>query len=191
MAEEQKPVTFQFKGLHWYFIYMPIVITPCEIFLLVGAIHDGSLTLWFFFLFGFLLFYVIGSYLSVRSASDIVVDDKSISRRFAGRIIQALSWDNVQEVTVVRAPSKDYPNRIGVNFMPKVVPRRSFTRTGRIVFATDPLRTGTLSGLINIINQRIAEHDIKVAWWVNGIKTYTDHVEWPLPDMKAKRSQTW
>lgn len=191
MNTDQQSMVFQFKGLRFRLLYVLVVITPFEVGFLVGAIHENSLSLWFFFLFGILLFYVIIPYLFIRADSDLVVEGRCISRRFAGRTIQSLSWDNIDEITVVRAPTKDYPNRIGINFMPKVVPRRSFTRTGRIVFATDPLRTGTLSGLINIINQRIAEHDIKVAWWVNGIKTYTDHVEWPLPDMKAMRSKTW
>lgn len=191
MISDQQPRLFQFKGLRWYFICMPLVITPIAILFLAGAIQDKSLTGWVAFFLTIFMFYVVGSYVYIRASSDIAVGDASISRRFAGRTIQSLSWDNIREVSITRMPTKDYSNRVAINFLPKVVPRRSFTRTGRIVFTTDPLRTGTLSGLINIINQRIAEHDIKVAWWVNGIKTYTDHVEWPLPDMKAMRSKTW
>lgn len=191
MNTDQQSIVFQFKGLRFRLLYVLVVITPFEVGFLLGAIHENSPSLWFFFLFGILLFYVIIPYLFIRTDSDLVVEGRCVYRRFAGRTIQVLSWDNIDEITVVRSLTKDYPNRIGINFMPKVVPRRSFTRAGRIVFATDPLRTGTLSGLINIINQRIAEHDIKVAWWVNGIKTYTDHVEWPLPNVKAKHSQTW
>lgn len=184
-------MVFQFRGSRFQLIYILVVMTPLEVFLLIEAIRSESIGLGFLFLLGILLFYVLAPYLFIRGASDIVVGDAGISRSLTGRTIQSLPWDNIQEVTVVRAPNKDYPNRIAINFMPKVVPRRSFTRTGRIVFATDPLRTGTLSELLNIINQQIAKHDIKVAWWVNGIKTYTGHVEWPLPDMKAKRSQAW
>lgn len=184
-------MVFGFKGGRWFFWYLAFAITPIVSFVTVGGIRQGSLSVLWFTLALFLMFYVFGSYLAIRAASDVVVGGTSISRCFAGRTIQSLSWDNIKEVTVVRAPNKDYPNRVAINFMPKVVPRRSFTRTGRIVFATDPLRTGTLSELLNLINQHITQHDIKVAWWVNGIKTYTDHVEWPLPDVKSRPSQTW
>lgn len=191
MTDGQQLRVFAFKGSRWYFLYLFFAITPIVVFITIGGIRQGSLSVLWFTLVLFLMFYVFGSYLAIRAASDIVIGDASISRRFAGRIIQSLSWDNVREITVARAPSKDYPSRVAINFMPKVIPRRSFTRTGRIVFATDPLRAGKLSDLINVINRQVAQHGIKVAWWVNGIKTYADHVEWPLPQMKTERSRSW
>ena len=192
MIDEQQPVAFQFSGLRFRLVYILAVITPLEVFLLIEAILGGGSAIWFLFLLGILLFYVLIPYLLIRADSDVIVDNEHISRRFVGQTIQSLSWSNIQEVTVVRAPNRDHPNRVAINFMPKVVPRRSFTRTGRIVFATDPLRTGTLSELLNIINQQITQHGIKVAWWVNGIKTYTDHVEWPLPQLRGtERSRAW
>lgn len=184
-------MVFRFSGLRFRLVYVWAVITPLEAFLLVEAIRGRDFPIWFLFLLGVLLFHVLIPYLFIRSSSDVVVDAEGISRRFLSRTIQSLSWDNVQEVTVVRAPNRDYPNRVAINFMPKAAPRRSFTRTGRIVFATDPLCTGTLSELLNVINHQITRHGIKVAWWFNGIKTYTDHVEWPLPQTKAERSRTW
>lgn len=190
MIDEQQPMIFRFSGLRFRLLYVLVVITPLEAFLLIEITRKSGGAIWFLFLLGILLFYVLIPYLLIRADSDIVVDNRCIYRRFLSRTIQSLSWSNIQEVTVVRAPNRDYPNRVAINFMPKVVPHRSFTRTGRIVFATDPLRTGTLSELLNIINQQIAQHGIKVAWWVNGIKTYTDRVEWPLPQMKVERSQT-
>lgn len=190
MNDDKQSLVFQFKGLWSRLIYILVVMTPFEALLLMAAIREKSSTAWFFFIFIILLFYVLIPYLFIRAESDVVVENRCISRRFAGRIIQSLLWSNIQEVTVVRAPNKDYPNRVAINFMPKTVPRRSLTRTGRIVFATDPMRTGTLSELLSAINQQIAKHDIKVAWWINGIKTYTDHVEWPLPPQQGMRRET-
>lgn len=190
MKDDQRPAVFQFKSLRWYFTFMPIVMIPGEVLFLIGAIQDESMVGWFAFFLGFFLFFVLGSYLAIRAASDIVVDSEHISRQFAGRIVQSLSWGNIQEVTVVRAPNKEHPNRVGINFIPKVIPRRSFTKTGRIAFATDPMLTGTVSELLNAINDQIIKHGIKVAWWMDGIKTYTDYVEWPLPPPRTRR-QTW
>lgn len=191
MNDDQQPMVFQFKSLRWYFTYMPIAITPIAILFLVGAIQDKSLTGWFAFFLTVFLFYVLGSYLYIRASSDLVVGNGCISRRFAGRVIQSLSWDNIEEIRVFLDPTKDFANRIDINFVPIVKPRRSLTRTGRIVFSTEPLRTGHMYELINVINKMIVPHGIKVVRWVDGVKTCSDRLEWPLPQTKTERSRTW
>lgn len=133
---------------------------------------------------GFILLWVIYPYLLIRGGSDVEISNKFIRRRFYGIITQSLSWDNIKEIRVLDSPTKDHPNRAVINFLPEIAPSWSFTRTGRIVFMTLPLRKKGLSNLLNLVNKQIAYHGIKVAWWDGDVKTYTNKVEWPLPGSK-------
>lgn len=190
MSDKQQPEVFRFKRLMFWVIYLMVVGVPLGVFLLISAISSGAFSIWFLFVLAFIFIWVMFPYLLIRNDSDVEIGNGFIRRRFFGKITQSLSWDNIKEVRVIRVPTKDHPNRVAINFMPNVVPRLSLTRTGRIIFTTMPLRTGNLSDLLDLVNQKIALHDIKVAWWDGGIEKYTDHVEWPLPGSKwAERKE--
>src|SRR5699024_6468271 len=175
------------KRLMFWVIYLVVVGVPLGVFLLISAISSGAFSIWLLFVLAFIFIWVMFPYLLIRNDSDVEIGNEFIRRRFFGKITQSLSWNNIKEVRVIRVPTKDHPNRVAINFMPNVVPPFSLTRTGRIIFTTMPLRTGNLSNLLDLVNQKIALHDIKVAWWDGGIEKYTDHVEWPLPGSKWGR----
>jgi len=184
MSDERQPKVFQFRGLMTWMVYLVVVGVPAGAFSLTGAISTGALSVWLVFMLIFVFMWVMLPYFLIRNNSDIEISNEFIRRRFFGKITQSLLWDNIKEVRVIRVPTKDHPNRVAINFVPNIVPRLSLTKTGRIIFMTMPLRTGSLSGLLDLINQKIALHNIKVVWWDGGIEKYTDHVEWPLPGSK-------
>ncbi len=122
---------------------------------------------------GFLLFFFMGI-LILRQQSAIVIDEQGISRCLWGWKWQTIRWDNIRVIKVSPYFHPVVKKMVRVfRIYPSVPPRFRFFPAGGMAFVGLAVK---MSELIEIMNDYVARHKIKIETLENGISTSVSHL---------------
>lgn len=112
--------------------------------------------------------------ISLRSIADIEMDGTSISRRFLGRLLQQLPWEDVESIWIFDMYDREQRRqRIAVHIRPKAKMPAHFPFMGqKIVLGDRPMSQGRFIDLVSQLNQYITLHNIKIESTVGGLTSH-------------------
>lgn len=116
-------------------------------------------------------FIAIATGLLLTGQSDVVIDDRGISRRIFGRTWQTIRWDNVREIRVFLVKTVYEPNGVrAFAFYPQRKPKGGFnlTPSGKLVFRE---KFEDMPKLIDLMNQYVSKHGLKIESTIKNVKT--------------------
>ena len=165
------PAVFKFKKLPLLCVVL-IIILVGDVFLGISALTDhyhkagaGALV---FFTVVFLFIGILGSF-AVLSMSDVIIDERRISRRLIGWEWQALRWDSIQRIRafVVRNMANSVRSKPfrQIQVIPSAGVQTDRMLLGKMVFdeqCTD------LARLLELLNSFAARHSIRIEVEADG-----------------------
>jgi hypothetical protein len=178
MSTPYKPVRFKFRDLKWQMVWQ------CGFFLMfvfffVFALRQGNVywpCLFFLPVFGFLLF--VG-YSTISVLMDIFFDATGISRCIGRKVVQHIPWEDVRLIRVFDSYSRqEHKKTIGMHIFSRNKAHPSSTSGGKIVICECPMRQGTFSELIAVMNTYITEHQISIESAAGGVTTHPDNLSY-------------
>lgn len=152
-----------------------VIVTGLLGFLAVQAVkQDGWTFEWIgFFSAAFAILYWQG-FLVVFGASDIIIDNESISRRLFGITWKRIAWDNMSKVLCFEVYySRWHTNVMAYNLFPKNKPRMHIFPSGKMWI------TGNFKGVgefKDLVNKFVSKYEIQVQRKQNGFVVTIDQI---------------
>jgi len=110
---------------------------------------------------------------------DVFFDDTGISRCIGRKVIKQIRWQDVRLVRVFDSYSRQERKKtICMHIFSRNRAHPSSTSGGKIVICECPMRHGTFSELIAVMNTYITEHQISIESTVGGETTHPDHLSY-------------
>jgi hypothetical protein len=168
------PVVFRAKGTALIAMWLCVVFC---IFVFLGTLLMVRGAALGSVIFGFLafLFFAVISIAILNNWSDVVIDDKSISRRIFGSTWQRMDWENVGSITAFPVSGGLGHAARAFNIFPKTKPKFRVLPSGKMVFS-DELENA--SKMIDFLNNYSAKCciEIKIAKTIGGELVSSDHL---------------
>lgn len=152
------PYVYKFKGRFPALVVCGLMTGLLVVFAVLIAGQGDGVGVAIFFLAGALFFLLIGTVFFIGK-TNIVVDDKSISRTIFGKRFKVIQWKDIERITVfpVRGAGVS-PNVTGYNVMTSRN-GSNLSNTKKIFFSN---QGNDLSGLLECMNICITRFNIKV-----------------------------
>lgn len=156
----EMPNVFKYKWNEIIFFATLMLITLC-LYALFISIKRGDETIGGLLFIGvMLLWLIVGSGIFLMGRSNILVDDKGISRRLWGKTWQHIEWGNIKLITAFPVlPLGQKSTQRSYNIYPAVKPFYIFTPGGKIFFDE---KIEDAPKLIELLNFYILQYNIKV-----------------------------
>lgn len=174
---ESAPRVFKYKGLRGDFVWLVCFVVPSCLLFFVGSVKEHSVELLVYGIIFFALFFVCAGYLLVVVQTDIVIGEDGISRRIGNKTLQIMAWNEVRVIKAFDTYDRETKKMsIGLNIYPISKPKHRLTLSGKIVVSEAPMRQGTFSELVELLNIYIAQNHIEIESTVQGVKSYPSHL---------------
>jgi len=148
---------FKYKELKWV-VAWAIVMFFFMLYLEIGAVRDEGFSTAAIFILGMFTFLETLAVVGMCSSSDVIIDDKGISRSFFGKKWGGVEWDKIKRIRISRVPAPEYNNK---NKMDRVF---IFYKTdqGRWPYAHFIEHFKNADELVALLNDCVEKHNIKV-----------------------------
>jgi hypothetical protein len=169
---------FKFRGFWW------LLIMQCGMLLAFASLFVPTLRqdtpYWLYaFLVSAISLLLFTIYATLNGAMDILFDATGISRCIGGKVVKHMHWRDVRLIRVFDLYSwKEHKKTIGMHILSGNKAHPSSTSGGKIVICENPMRQGTFSELIAVMNTYITEHQISIESTVGGETTHPDNLSY-------------
>jgi hypothetical protein len=167
------PARFTFKELKWVCIWM-CVVYPLILFMGIMLLVKGGLSFVTVTVLSLFIFMGIAGLLSIFGFSDILIDNRGISRYLFGKIWQDIPWEDIRLIKTY--PLTDYntfKKTTAFNIFPSIGSSANSRWFNRIFFVEG---AENMSVMLEIMNHYILKYHIEIESYMDGVKRTCTHL---------------